>query len=86
VYTTYVLYSDSYDKIYIGFTSDLTSRIKSHNELSTKGCTVKYRPWILIYHEVFATKQEAMKREKALKSHAGRDFIWQIANKYKTID
>ncbi|RKY53390.1 MAG: hypothetical protein DRP89_06275 [Candidatus Neomarinimicrobiota bacterium] len=47
MYTTYVLYSEKYDKIYIGFTSNLEGRLLAHNELSTKGWTVRFRPWRL---------------------------------------
>lgn len=75
MYTVYVLHSRKFDKIYIGYTSDLESRIKSHNELATKGWTVKYRPWEVVYTEEYESKSEAMGREKELKSHRGRDFI-----------
>ena len=71
----YVLYSPSFNKIYIGFTSDLEARFKSHNELATKGWTIKFRPWTLAYSESFKTKSEVMKREKELKSAKGREFI-----------
>ena len=74
-YTVYVLYSPSTNKIYIGFTSDLEARLKSHNELATKGWTIKFRPWILAYHEKFDSKAEAMKRERELKTAKGRQFI-----------
>ncbi len=76
MFTVYVLYSDSFKKIYIGFTSDLRARIESHNSLSDKGYTKKYRPWKVIHFEEFTTKPEAMKREKQLKSAKGREFIW----------
>ena len=45
-YSVYVLYSKKHNKIYIGYTSDLQDRFRSHNELATKGYTEKYRPWI----------------------------------------
>ena len=77
MFHVYILYSPSYDKIYIGFTSDLASRIKSHNELSKKGWTVKFRPWLLAHSEEFSTKADAMRREKELKSAKGRKFIWE---------
>jgi len=48
MYTVYALYSAKYEKIYIGFTSDLTKRLSSHNHLSHKGYTAKYRPWELV--------------------------------------
>ena len=75
MFTVYALYSEKYNKIYIGYTSNLKERLLSHNELSTKGWTVKYRPWKLIYQEEFELKSDAMKREKELKSYRGREFI-----------
>ena len=68
MFTVYAIYSEKFDKIYVGFTSDLEARIKSHNELATKGWTIKYRPWKLIYQEEYDLKEEAMNREKELKS------------------
>ncbi len=78
MFTVYVLYSKSYDKIYIGFTSDLEQRLLSHNELSKKGWTIKFRPWQLIHTEVFDHKSDAMKRELQLKTASGRNFIWSL--------
>jgi GxxExxY protein len=37
--------SKKFDRIYIGCTSDLPNRFLSHNELATKGQTIKFRPW-----------------------------------------
>jgi len=76
-HTVYILHSEKYDKIYIGRTTNLTKRFKSHNELGTKGWTIKFRPWKIVYTEEFATKTEAMKREKQLKSAAARRWIWE---------
>jgi len=75
MYTVYVLYSDQYDRIYIGFTSGLTQRLLSHNELGQKGWSVKFRPWRVIHSELFDTKMEAMRREKELKGGKGREWI-----------
>ncbi len=80
MFTVYVLYSKDYDKIYIGYTSDLEQRLLSHNELGKKGWTIKFRPWQLIYKETIQLKSDAMKREKELKTAAGRNFIWSIIN------
>ena len=78
MFTVYVLHSKSYDKIYIGFTSNLEQRLLSHNELGKKGWTIKFRPWQLIHTEVFQLKSDAMKREKQLKTATGRNFIWSL--------
>ncbi len=78
MFTVYALYSTNYSKIYIGYTSNLEQRLRSHNELSSKGWTVKFRPWKLVYIEQFHSKKEAMKREIQLKSASGRKYIWSI--------
>ena len=75
MFIVYVLFSKDFDKIYIGFTSNLDQRIKSHNELATKGYTIRFRPWIIVYQEKYFIKADAMKREKQLKTAKGREFI-----------
>lgn len=74
-YYTYVIYSDKYRKIYIGFTKNLNERLLDHNVRAKKGYTQKYRPWRFIYMEEFDTEKEARTREKQLKSAKGREFI-----------
>jgi len=76
MYTVYALHSREHNKIYIGYTSNLEQRLLSHNELGTKGWTIKYRPWKLIYTKEYESKSEAMKRERQPKSAKGRRFIW----------
>ena len=78
MFVTYVLFSKSHNKIYIGYSSDLESRLLSHNHMATKGWTIKFRPWVDVYTESFETKSEAMKREKELKSAKGREFVWKL--------
>ena len=58
----------SIKKTYVGYTNNLTKRIKLHNEgkgaKSTKG-----RKWKLIYYETYTTKNEALKNEYSLKKN-----------------
>jgi putative endonuclease len=77
MFTVYVLYSESRKKIYIGFTSDLEGRLLSHNELGN-GWTQRFRPWTLVHTELFETRVDAIKRERQLKTAAGRAWIWQL--------
>ena len=77
----YALYSEKYDKIYVGFTSNLEGRLASHNTLATKGWTIKFRPWSLIYSEQYGMKADAMRRERELKSAQGREFIRTLIKK-----
>jgi len=75
VFVVYVLYSERFDKIYVGFTSNLEQRLKSHNELGKKGWTIRFRPWTVIYTEQYDDKSIAIKREQQSKSGQGREFI-----------
>ena len=46
MYVVNALYSKIFDKIDIGFTSDIEQRLLSHNnKLATKGWEIKYRLW-----------------------------------------
>ncbi len=71
---TYIIYSKSVDKYYIGYTEDISQRIERHNagwgKYSSRGI-----PWQLVYYEEFATKREAIKRENEIKSKKSRKYI-----------
>ncbi|EIM73349.1 Excinuclease ABC C subunit domain-containing protein [Nitritalea halalkaliphila LW7] len=80
MFTVYALYSQKFDKLYIGFTANLEQRLLSHNVLGKKGWSIKFRPWTVLHIETFETKSEAMKREKELKSGKGRQFLRALLN------
>ena len=53
-------------KTYVGWTKDLNERLRKHN--SGKGAkSTKGRKWKIIYHEIFNSKEKAMRREYYLK-------------------
>ncbi len=74
MFFTYVLFSESFNQIYIGQTSNLDERLASHNSGLSKS-TKRYLPWKIIYFEEFSTRSQSMKREKELKSSAGRKWV-----------
>ena len=80
LYTVYVLYSPSRDKIYIGYTSNLIQRFKSHQAYG-KGWTSKFRPWVVVYCENFPTKEEAFDRETNFKQYRQRLTIRRLIQK-----
>lgn len=53
--------------LYTGWTNDLMRRIAAHNAGKGGKYTRARLPVELVYHEVFATKEEAMRREWAIK-------------------
>jgi putative endonuclease len=58
---------------YIGYTTDLKARLKSHNEGASIH-TRKYRPWNLVTYFAFADERRAREFEYYLKSGSGRAF------------
>lgn len=63
---TYILKCDD-GSFYTGWTNNLEKRIKDHNEGRGAKYTKSRRPVTLAYYETFATKEEAMRREYAIK-------------------
>lgn len=53
--------------LYTGWTNDLTRRVKAHNEGRGAKYTRSHRPVHLVYFESFATKEEALACEAAIK-------------------
>lgn len=53
--------------LYTGWTNNLMRRIAAHNAGRGGKYTRARLPVELVYHEVFATKEEAMRREWAIK-------------------
>lgn len=77
MYFVYAVYNHKHNKIYIGQTIDLDERIRLHNSGTfTNSFTNRFSGiWTLIYKEIFKTRNEALIREKQLKSYRGREFI-----------
>lgn len=53
--------------LYTGWTNDIEKRLAAHNDGTGAKYTRGRRPVELVYYEEFATKQEAMRREVAIK-------------------
>lgn len=53
--------------LYTGWTNDLEKRVNDHNDGKGAKYTKTRRPVELVYYESFSTKEEAMKREYAIK-------------------
>ena len=70
MYYVYILKSEKNRRLYIGYTADLKRRLHQHN---SDGPSTRFtsggRPWHLVYYEAFLNKDDATKRELALKNH-----------------
>lgn len=67
--------------LYTGWTTDLKRRIAAHNEGKGAKYTKSRRPVKLVYSEEFETKEEAMRREYAIKHMSRPEKIKLIEQK-----
>jgi putative endonuclease len=83
VYYTYVLQSESDENFYVGFTQDLKLRFEQHAKGrvdSTKG----RRPLKIIYYEACINQEDALRRERYLKTYNGKRFLHKRIRSYLT--
>ncbi len=75
MYYVYLIECQQDKSWYIGYTSNLKKRFKDHQ--SGYGCrtTAMKKDWKLIYYEAYIEKQDAVGREKFLKSGSGRKYL-----------
>lgn len=71
---TYIL-KCSDNTLYCGWTKELDKRVKAHNDGKGAKYTRSRRPVSLAYYEMFETKEEAMKREAAIKKLSRKDKL-----------
>ena len=71
MYFVYVLYSKEFERNYVGMPKDVNRRLRQHNSGMVQS-TKAFKPWELIYTEKFNSRVETRKREKYLKTAAGR--------------
>jgi len=74
MFFVYAIKSTEHNYIYVGLTNNLDRRIKQHQSGHEK-TTRYYRPFKLIYTEECNNRLFARKREKFLKSGAGKEFL-----------
>ena len=67
--------------LYTGWTNDLEKRVEAHNSGKGAKYTKARRPVELAYYEEFETKEQAMKREYAIKQLGRKEKQELIAGK-----
>jgi putative endonuclease len=82
----YILYSDSIDRYYVGYTSDIQERIKLHNNghFGGKSFTHKATDWSLFLLIPCKSIQQAIFIESKIKRMKSRRFIENL-KKYPEI-
>ena len=81
-YYVYVLESKTVEnKLYIGSTPKLEERVAKHNR-AVNFSTKPYAPWRLIFFEAYINKQDALRREKYLKTSQGSRLLKRMLKEY----
>lgn len=80
-YFVYILYSEKDKGLYTGCTKNLEKRIERHNKGLVRATKFR-RPLIMIYDEVYQSKNEALKRERFLKTKWGNTFKQRVKRFY----
>ncbi len=75
----YILASGKNGTFYVGVTSDLVKRVWQHKNEVVESFTKKYGVKILVYYEIFADAENAIRREKRLKK-------WPRVSKLRAIE
>ena len=76
----YMLASKINGTLYVGITNNLARRLDEHRQTSSSSFTSRYHVDLLVYYEVFDSPDEAIWREKNLKSW-NRLWKLQLINK-----
>jgi putative endonuclease len=74
VFYVYLLRPESDAGFYIGYSANLRKRIQEHKEGFSFATSFR-GPWRLIYYEGYVNQEDALGRERYLKSGSGRRFL-----------
>jgi len=80
-YYVYILQSEKDNNMYTGYTKNLELRVAKHNNGEVTS-TKHRRPLHLIYFEASLNHQDALKREKYLKTTYGKRYIRNRVKNY----
>ena len=69
MFYTYIIYTPSKDRFYIGASENPSERLKKHNA-KNKGFTQQAADWKIVYQKEFPSKSEALKHEKLFRQSA----------------
>lgn len=76
-YFTYIIESTKITKFYIGYSTNVESRLIKHNSGGSRW-TRNGIPWTIVYSKAFDNKTGAIKYEKFLKSLKNKNFLRDI--------
>ena len=83
MYYTYILISRKDNKLYTVYTKDLKLRFEQHKKGQVSS-TRNRRPLEIIYYEACISEEDALRREKYLKTHCGKMYLKKRLKSYFT--
>jgi len=87
MFSVYILYSQSSDRYYVGYTDNVTRRLDEHNLNDHTTYTSKHRPWILKKSiSIGFDRGLAMRFERAIKKSKSRLVIERIILEINTVE
>jgi putative endonuclease len=78
----YILQSMKDFSFYVGQCEDLDKRMSKHFDGMSKYTSSK-RPWRLVYFEMYESRSQALKREKAIKKMKSKICIVNLIQNWK---
>ena len=82
MFYVYILRSLKNGSFYVGSTQDLTKRVERHN-LGGNLYTRKFKPFELVWSEVYNTRAEAVRRECQVKQWKSKKALERLIFKTK---
>jgi putative endonuclease len=73
-YRTYILFSPSRDRFYIGHTADLGARLRQHLSGATRS-TASVDDWQVVFIQTATSRRDAMALESAIKGSKSRRSV-----------
>ncbi|MDA0989582.1 MAG: GIY-YIG nuclease family protein [Verrucomicrobia bacterium] len=80
-----MLHSVSHNRLYKGACENVKMRLDRHNDGYVKS-TKPYRPWRLIYTEQYATRSDALHRERFWKTRRGAKALRDLLSEKGLIE
>jgi putative endonuclease len=73
----YAIWSERFNRIYVGMSQDIEKRLKEHNAGITQS-TRAFRPWKIIFTANFENWEIGRSAEKYYKSGIGKEFLKKL--------
>lgn len=70
----YVYLLQSGNHHYVGYSTDLKRRLAEHNN-GQNTSTIAHIPWSLVFYEAYLNEDDALRRERYLKTTQGRQAL-----------